>query len=89
MSDFRLEHCKSDAIGILLKLELNPWDFFTKSTNLKERERSGDKDVEGKIILKCILQKQDDRPWTGFTVQSRLLTKFTVQSILWTDITVQ
>jgi hypothetical protein len=50
MSDFRLERCKTDAIGILLKLELNPWDLFTKfySTNLKEREHSGDKDVEGK-----------------------------------------
>lgn len=35
---------------------------------MKEREHSEDKDVEGKIKLKCIIQKQGDGLWTELTV---------------------
>jgi hypothetical protein len=34
--------------------------------NLKERNHSQDLDVDGRIILKCILRKQAGMMWTGF-----------------------
>jgi hypothetical protein len=34
--------------------------------NLKRRDHLRDLRVYGRIILKCILKKQDVRVWTGF-----------------------
>jgi len=39
--------------------------------NLKEGEHSEDLVVDGGIILKCILNKYDERSWSGFSLEWR------------------
>ena len=34
--------------------------------NLRERNHLENQDVVGRIILKCIVKKQDGEAWTGF-----------------------
>jgi hypothetical protein len=33
---------------------------------LKEREQMEDLDVEGRMIIKCVLKTEGERVWTGF-----------------------
>jgi len=33
--------------------------------NLNETDNLEDKDINGRVILKCILKIHDGRPWTG------------------------
>jgi hypothetical protein len=40
--------------------------YILKLKNLKARFHFGDLGVYGKVILKCISQKQDVRVWNGF-----------------------
>jgi hypothetical protein len=36
------------------------------SENLKGRDHSEDLGVDGRIMMKCMLGKQDEKVWTGF-----------------------
>jgi hypothetical protein len=39
--------------------------------NLKERDRLEDLDLDGKVILKWILRKEDEVMWTGFVCSKK------------------
>jgi hypothetical protein len=41
---------------------------------MKEREQFENLSVDGSIILKWILNKEDDRPWSGFSLERRYVT---------------